>query len=184
MAVTPAAVCAMRRPTFTVHTPSYTSVYRLERFRANTPSIPEHLQEIEEERRRFRVWVRLQRMKFGLRRMLAYWPLALGLALGVAAPHLRTLLMRSHPWSMWVVFPLVLLAGRPEVQAAGSIAGGLPLLMLYLQFPLEGLLVQAALRRRVTVRGVAGQVFYFHYLAAIQLLMVSGVAVRALMQMR
>lgn len=184
MTVTQAAVRAMRRPTFTVHEPSYTSVYRLERFRANTPSIPEHLQEIEEERRRFRAWLRLERMKLGLRRLLDCWPLALGLALGFAAPHLRTVLMRSHPWGMWVVFPLVLLAARPEVQAAGPIAGGLPLLMLYLQFPLEGLVVQAGLRRRVTVPGVAGQVFYFHYLAAMQLLMVSGVAVRALMQMR
>lgn len=172
----------MRRPTFTVHEPSYTSVYRLERFRANTPSIPEHLGEIEEERRRFRAWLRLELLKLRLRRTLDLWPLALGVALGVAAPHLRTLLMHSHAWGMWVVFPLVLLAARPEVQAAGPVVAGLPMLMLYLQFPLEGLIVQAALRRRVTVPGVAGQVFYFHYLAAMQLVMVSGVAVRALMR--
>lgn len=90
--------------------------------------------------------------------------------------------MRSHPWAMWVVFPLVLLAARPEVQAAGPVAAGLPMLMLYAQFPLEALLIQATLRRRVTVPGVAGHVFYFHYLAALQLVMVSGVLARALMR--
>jgi hypothetical protein len=172
----------MRRPPLTVHEPSYTSVYRLERFRANTPSIPEHLQEIEDERRRFRAWVRLQRMKLGLRQLLDYWPMALGLVLGFASPHLRILLMRWHPWSMWVVFPLVLLAARPEVQAAGPMAAGLPMLMLYAQFPLEGLIIQTALRRRVTVPGVAGHVFYFHYLAAMQLVMVSGVVAQALVR--
>lgn len=182
MAVTLVAVRALRRPIFTVHEPSYTSVYRLERFRANTPSIPEHIQQIDEERRAFRAWLRLQRIKLRLRRLLDYWPVALGLALGVAAPHLRALLMRSHPWGMWVVFPFVLLAARPEVQAVAPMAGALPMLMLYAQFPLEGLIVQSVLRQRVTVPGVAGHVFYLHYLAAMQLLMISGVVGQALMR--
>jgi hypothetical protein len=154
----------------------------LERFRADTPSIPEHIEEIEAERRAFRAWVRLQRMKLRLLGMLDYWPMALGVALGMEAEHLRALLMRWHPWSMWVVFPFVLLAARPEVQSAVPLAGGLPMLMLYAQFPLEALVVQMALRRRVTVPGVARHVFYLHYLAALQLLMVSGVVGEALMR--
>jgi hypothetical protein len=172
----------LRRPTLTVHAPSYTSVYRLERFCANTPSIPEHIQEIEEERREFRAWLRLQRIKLRLRRMLNLWPMVLGLVLGMAAPHLRVLVMRAHPWAMWVVFPFVLLAARPEVQMAARLAGALPMLMVYLQFPVEGLIVQLALRRRVTARGVAGHVFYMHYLCAVQLLMISGVVGPALLR--
>jgi hypothetical protein len=182
MAVTLVAVRALKRPTFTLHAPSYTSVYRFERFCANTPSVPEHIQEIEEERREFRAWLRLQRIKLRLRRMLDLWPMALGLALGMAAPHLQVLLMRSHPWAMWVVFPFVLLAARPEVQTASRLAGGLPMLMVYAQFPVEAFIVQLALRRRVTVRGVAGHVFYMHYLCAVQLLMISGVVGQALLR--
>jgi hypothetical protein len=183
MAVTLVAVRALRRPILTLHAPSYTSVYRFERFCANTPSVPEHIQEIEEERREFRAWLRLQRFKLRLRQMLDLWPMALGLALGVAAPHLRVLLMRTHPWAMWVVFPFVLLAARPEVQMASRLAGALPTLMVYAQFPVEGLIVQLALRRRVTVSGVAGHVFYMHYLCAVQLLMISGVVGQAILRL-
>jgi hypothetical protein len=86
--------------------------------------------------------------------------------------------MRHHPWMMWVVFPFVLLVGRPELH----LTGGLSLLMVYLQFPMEGLLVQWVLRRRVTVQGVAGRLFYLHYLCLLQLLMISGAVGRALMR--
>ncbi len=111
--------------------------------------------------------------------MLDYWPLALGVALGLAAPHLRAVLMHSHPWTMWVVFPFVLLAGRPEVHGTGT----LQLIILYAQFPLEGLLIQWAVRRQyVTVPAVAGRVFYFHYLCALQLLMISGAVGQALLR--
>lgn len=165
-----------------MHEPLYIPVYRLVRFPAGSSAIPEHIHEIEEERRAFRAWLRLQRMKLRLRQILSYWPMALGLALGIAAPHLRTQLMRSHPWSMWVVFPFVLLAARPEVQTAVPLAGALPMMILYAQFPLEGLIVQWVLRQRVTVQGVAGRVFYMHYLCAVQLLMISGAVGQALLR--
>lgn len=165
-----------------MHEPSYTSVYHFERFRAETPAVPDHIEQIEEEQRAFRAWLRLQRIQLGLRRVLDFWPLALGIALGVVSPHLRALLVRRHPWMLWVVFPLVLLAGRPELHVGAHLSGTLSLLILYAQFPLEGLIVQWALRRDVTVPGVAGRVFYLHYLCLLQLLMVSGALSRALLR--
>jgi hypothetical protein len=152
-------------------------VYSFERFRAGSVVFPQHIKELEEEQRAFRAWVRLQRIRQSLRSLVDYWPLALGLVLGVAAPHLRTLLMDRHPWAMWVVFPFVLLAGRPELHA-----GTLPLVMLYLQFPVEGLIVQSMLGRHVTLPGVAGRIFYLHYLCLLQLLMISGIVGQALMR--
>lgn len=160
-----------------MHEPSYTSVYRFERFRAETIAFPQHIDQIEEEQRAFRAWLRLQRFKRGLRDLVDYWPLALGLVLGLMAPHLHAELMRSHPWTMWAVFPFVLLAGRPELHAAT-----LPSIILYLQFPVEGLIVQWMLRDRVTLPAVAGRVFYLHYLCLLQLLMISGVVGRALIR--
>lgn len=172
----------MRGPIFTVHGPSYTSVSHLERFRAGAVAVPEHLQQIEDERKAFQAWLRLQRIKLRLRGMLDFWPLALGLLLGLQAPQLCALLMRRHPWSEWVVFPFVLLAGRPELHLGAHLGGTLPLIILYAQFPVEGLIMQWVLRRRVTVHGVAGRVLYLHYLCLVQLLMVSGVVGQALMR--
>jgi len=164
-------------PETTVHEPSYTSVYRFERFRAGAVVFPQHIQELEEERRAFRAWVRLENMRKGLLQLLAYWPLALGLALGFLAPRLNTVLVRSHPLTVWAVFPFVLLANRPELHAAA-----LSPIVMYLQFPIEGLIVQWATRRHVTVPAVAGRVFYLHYLCVLQLFMISGAAGRALMR--
>ena len=166
-----------------MHEPSYTSVYRFERFRAEAMAFPQHIEEIEEEQRAFRAWARLQRIRQSLLEMLHYWPLVLGVVLGVLAPHLRALLMRRNPWTVWVVFPFVLLAGRSEIHASAHLTNILPMIILYLQFPVEGLIVQWTMRRhrRVTLPGVAGRVFYLHYLCLLQLLMLSGAVGQALM---
>ncbi len=165
-----------------MHELFYTSAGRFGRFRAATTTFPEHIEQIEEEQRAFRAWMRLQKIRLGLCRVLDFWPLALGLLLGLLAPHLRALLMQRHPWSMWLVFPFVLLAGRPELHANPHLAGVLPMIILYAQFPVEGLIVQWAMRRHVTVPGVAGRVFCMHYLCLVQLLMISGVVGQALVQ--
>jgi len=75
---------------------------------------------------------------------------------------------------MRLVFPFVDLSGRHEWHLHGAIATILPRVMLYAQFPIEGLLAKFVLKSRVTLNGVAGQLFYFHFLGAAQLWMVSG----------
>jgi len=152
-------------------------VYSFERFRAGAAAFPQHIQDIEEERRAFRAWVRFQNIRKGMRQLLTWWPLALGLALGSLAPRLNALLIHRHPWTVWVIFPFVLLVKRPELHAAA-----LSSIVMYLQFPVEGLIVQWATRRHVTVPAVAGRVFYLHYLCLLQLLMVSGAVGRALLR--
>jgi hypothetical protein len=50
----------------------------------------------------------------------------------------------------------------------------LPLVMLYAQFPIEGLLARIFLRNRVTPTGVVRQMFVVHILGLAQLWMASG----------
>jgi hypothetical protein len=164
--------------------PLYTSDCRPARFRAMFASCPTHVRQIEAERILFCAWLRTQRQRQWLRGMVNLWPIAAGLVLGLMAPQLSALMARFEPWGMGLVFPFAVLAGRPELQTGNPLISNLPLLVLYAQFPLEGLVVRLLLGRRVTVPGVAGQVFYFHYLAGLQLLMIGGALTRALLLLR
>jgi hypothetical protein len=148
---------------------------RTQRFRALNATFPTHVNQLETEQEIFSNWYRVQRRRQWLGWMLRLWPIALGTILGLLAPQLRAFLMQSHPWGMWVVFPFALLARRPELQINEQIGRVLPPLILYMQFPLEGLAARMALRRHVTVPGVTGQIFYFHFLGALQLVLVTGV---------
>ena len=55
-----------------------------------------------------------------------------------------------------------------------GLAATLPLLILYAQFPIEGLLARFALRGRVTVARVLGQVLFLHLMGALELWLISG----------
>lgn len=102
------------------------------------------------------------------------WPIAVGLLLGAIAPTLYALITGFAPWAMNVVFPFVVLAGRPELHLGGVFAHYLPLVVLYAQFPMEGLLAKRILKRQIRFSGVALQVGFYHFLGAMQLLLISG----------
>ena len=114
-----------------------------------------------------------RRSRFVLR-MVDYWPIAAGLILAAFAPALQALVAASAPWAMNIFFPFVVLVGRPELHLNGFLAHYLPLVMLYAQFPLEGLLAKVVLKRKITFSGVAMQVSFYHFLGAMQILLVSG----------
>lgn len=148
---------------------------RTQRFRALMDTFPTHEKQIETEQELYGQWWRVQRRRASMRSGLRLWPIAVGLLLALFAPALGAFLTRSHPWGMWLVFPFALLAGRPELDVSGHLARILPQVILYAQFPVEGLLARMVLRRHVTLPGVTGQIVYFHFLAAVQLAMVSGI---------
>jgi hypothetical protein len=145
------------------------------------PSFPTHIQQIESEQAAFCAWQRAQLRKVRLRWIANLWPIAAGLALGLITPRLYELVVKFEPWGLWLVFPFAVLACRPELHAFAQLVRNLPMVVLYAQFPVEGLIARLALRRRVTAGGVAGQVFYLHYLAGLQLVMVGGAVTRALL---
>jgi hypothetical protein len=76
---------------------------------------------------------------------------------------------------MRAVFPFVLVAGRQEIGMSEELTRTLPQLMLFLQFPLEGLLTKITLSRGVKVLGATGQLIFLHAVAALVLWLISGV---------
>ena len=103
-----------------------------------------------------------------------YWPVAVGVVMSFFAPQVRDMLAPLQQWGMWLVFPFVALAQRPEIYMGDKMAVLLPMVMLYAQFPLEGLLAKIMLKGNVTLTGVMGQVAFFHALCIIELWLVSG----------
>lgn len=103
-----------------------------------------------------------------------YWPLAAGIVLSAFTPQLRHLTESYRPWGEWVVFPFAALADRPEVDLKGDLAFTLPLVFMYMQFPLEGLLARFGLKGRVTVLRSLGLVLFVHGYIALALWLASG----------
>jgi hypothetical protein len=152
------------------------------RFRATFSAFPSHLEQLEAERALCRLSLRQERRKRFWQAIGRMWPVGLGIVLGFAAPQLHAVVNRFEPWGLWLVFPFAVLACRPELQVVVQLVNHLPTVLLYLQFPLEGLIAILALQRRVTVAGVAAQFLYLHYLAGLQLLMIGGAVTQALVR--
>ncbi|MGA2674252.1 MAG: hypothetical protein ABSE99_13600 [Terracidiphilus sp.] len=123
---------------------------------------------------RLRAQQRQEQQRKLRRRLLGFWPIAIGIVLACFAPDLQNLVSSFQPWGMRLMFPFVVISGRHEIQFGDTITRMLPQVMLYIQFPFEGLLAKMALKSRVTFSGVAGQLFFFHFLGATELWLVSG----------
>jgi hypothetical protein len=117
---------------------------------------------------------RTERLHRSLAQWSEYWPMAVGILISCFAPQIREFVEPYRPWGLWVSFPMVALFIRPEVYLGSKIAAILPTAMLYLQFPLEGLLAKIALRGNVRPYGVMVQVLYFHGLCIMELWLVNG----------
>jgi len=102
-----------------------------------------------------------------------WWPVAVGVILAVWAPLLRDLLVALDPWGMRVVFPFVVVAGREEVGMGAELTRMLPQLVLFLQFPLEGLLTRDTLNRGGTVKAAAGELVFVHAVCVLVLWLIS-----------
>lgn len=109
-----------------------------------------------------------------LKNVVAMWPIGVGLILAAFAPVLQTAAQAIGPWAMTIVFPFVVLAERPEMKV-GPITYLLPSIMLYAQFPVEGLLAKIILRRPVLPFSVMMQVLLFHFLGIAEVWLLNGV---------
>ena len=97
------------------------------------------------------------------------WPFVVGLVLALIAPKLMDALDGFNPWIKRAVFPYVLLARRPEFGLNWEMGGNLPRLLLFAQFPLEGLLTTFNLRRRFPLWVAIGQLIVIHLVGAFAL---------------
>ncbi|MGB8260935.1 MAG: hypothetical protein WCE75_11315 [Terracidiphilus sp.] len=106
---------------------------------------------------------------------LLFWlPVSVGVALALMAPWLQQQLAAYEPWGMWIVFPFVRVAGLHEIGLSDELTRTLPQLMLYLQFPLEGLLTGFTLSRGGKLTAAVGQILSLHAVCVIVLWLVGG----------
>jgi hypothetical protein len=117
---------------------------------------------------------RKARLQRSLGQWAEYWPMAVGILISVIAPQIREVADTLKPWGLWVSFPMVALFTRPEVHLSGRLAAMAPTAMLYLQFPVEGLLAKFALKGHVTPYAVMVQVIFFHGLCIMDLWILNG----------
>lgn len=104
----------------------------------------------------------------------SFWPIALGVLLGVCAPALHHLAADYAPWAATLLFPLSAVAAQREIHLSLGMTQALVPLMLYAQLPLDGLLARMVLKHRATFLGMCGQVTCFHALAVLYLGLVTG----------
>jgi len=96
----------------------------------------------------------------------AIWPFVIGLILAVAAPTLRSQLTDLNRWALWLTFPFVLLVERPEFGLRWELHGYLPVIVMFLQFPLEGLWVTLNLRQRGRLSFALAPLIFLHLVGA------------------
>jgi hypothetical protein len=116
-----------------------------------------------------------RRRAAALKQLATFWPFAVGLGLAFIAPQLHTIVATWQPWGMWVAFPFVVLTSRPELHLSNQAAIQLQHILIYAQFPLEGLIARWAMRSCVSVPRVAGHLCFLHFLGAVDLFLLSGV---------
>lgn len=116
---------------------------------------------------------KMERHEDRTRRVASYWPLAIGLVLSMFAPLLKEVAESLGPWAMTLFFPFVVVARRPEVYV-GNLTHVLPTIVLYAQFPIEGLFARLVLKRGLKPVSVAGQVCMFHLLGILELVMLTN----------
>ena len=118
--------------------------------------------------------MRRERQARSYRYWASFWPVALGVLLGVYAPLLRDLAASYAPWAATLLFPLSAVVAQREIHLSWAMAQALSPVMLYAQPPLDGLLARIILKHRPTVLSVCGQVTCLHALAVLYLGLVTG----------
>ena len=102
-----------------------------------------------------------------------WWPLAAGAALGFLSPQMMTVVDGWDPWGVRVVFPFVQFCSLSDIGLSAEMTRALPELMLFLQFPLEGLLTVSNLSRGVKLSAALTQLFFLHAVTALVLWIVA-----------
>jgi hypothetical protein len=102
------------------------------------------------------------------------WPAVFGIMLAMIAPQLH-----SYVADRWgdlgerLVFPFMLLAGRPELGLSDELQKSLPELLEWMAFPILGLYVSLSLRKKVRFGMAMAQILFANLIAAFVLWLLS-----------
>jgi hypothetical protein len=113
-------------------------------------------------------------------RWVPWSPIAVGIALASLAPQIHAWAAQWNPWGVRVVFPYVQLCALHEIGMSDELTRTMPQLMLYLQLPLEGLLVASNLRRGKGFLAAIGPIPGLHFVGALVLWIVAQGSMRPL----
>jgi hypothetical protein len=80
--------------------------------------------------------------------LLAWWPLLLGIAVTPFTVHAASIVALAGPGALMALYPYVLLLKHPALGLSTQLANNLSQWMMYLQFPLYGLLMSLILRSK------------------------------------
>lgn len=95
------------------------------------------------------------------------WPAIFGIILAIIAPQIWDKVNHNYGQTgIRMVFPYVQLLGRPELGLSPQLTQALPQLFLYLQFPLEGLLISFFISRGTKYGRAIVQIGFVHFIAA------------------
>jgi hypothetical protein len=94
------------------------------------------------------------------------WPFVVGLCLGFLAPEALNVANALGYWGERLLFPLTMLAARPEFGYSPHVANVLSTIFLYLQFPLEGALAMFNMRRHLPLRPTLSRLALLHLAGA------------------
>lgn len=102
------------------------------------------------------------------------WPAVFGILLAVIAPKIHAYVVNQ--WGDTgerLVFPFMLLSGRPEFGFSQDFTNGLPELVMYLTFPFFGLYASWSMSRRTRFGAAMVQVIFVNLIAAFVLWLLS-----------
>jgi hypothetical protein len=112
------------------------------------------------------------------RQVFSYWPVGLGLVFGFCAPYLHNLVsdptVTTATWLPTFLFPFASVTSQHDFHMSRTMADSVSQALLYLQFPLDGLLSRVLLRQRVDVLTVCRKVTFFHIFAVLYIGLCTG----------
>jgi hypothetical protein len=105
--------------------------------------------------------------------LAVWWPLLLGIAVTPFAIHAASIMALAGPGALTTLYPWVLLLKNPALGTGGGLGDNVSQLLMYIQFPLYGLLMALILRSK-SLWFALGVAAALHCLAVAGVFLLSG----------
>lgn len=102
-----------------------------------------------------------------------WWPLLLGIAVTPIAVHAASIMALAGSDALGTLYPWILLLKKPAFRFGGHVAENLSQVLMYIQFPVYGLLMAVVLRSK-SVWFALGVPVVVHSLAVFAVLLISA----------